>query len=260
MARQDMQEDMQASATPPAPSPAPGGRRPNIPIFAIIMGLAALAVVIELFRFPNLWGRSELLALAILTPLVGGAFVAVILARLWQRTPSALRIGLTGALVALLAIDLAVFVLPSFAPRTTANDTAPTFAITTTAVSAPTSPATAQTSTPALAARTGTFNEAPGIDTAAGNATLGLASDGRIVLRLDHFRASAGPDLFVYLVTVARPTTSAEVQSGLEVAPLKATTGDQNYILPAGIDVSQYKAAVIYCKSFSVIFGYATLS
>ena len=256
MARQQIQADTMSPAT----NPAPGGKRPNIPIFFAIIGLAALAVVVELLRFPNLWGRPELLALAILTPLVAGAFVAIIISRLWPRTSGALRIGLTGALVALLAIDLAVFVLPSFAPRTTANDTAPTFATATTIVNATGTPATAPTPTPALTTRTGKFNEAPGIDTAAGNATLGLASDGRIVLRLDHFKASAGPDLYVYLVTVAKPTSSSEVQSGLEVARLKATTGDQNYFLPAGTDITRYKAAVIYCKSFSVIFGYATLT
>lgn len=48
--------------------------------------------------------------------------------------------------------------------------------------------------------------------------------------------------------------------SGLEVSTLKATSGDQNYTLPAGTDPAKYKAVVIYCKSFSVIFGYANLT
>jgi hypothetical protein len=47
---------------------------------------------------------------------------------------------------------------------------------------------------------------------------------------------------------------------GLEVGKLKATAGETNYTLPAGLDLGQFKAVVIYCKSFNVIFGYANLA
>ena len=45
-----------------------------------------------------------------------------------------------------------------------------------------------------------------------------------------------------------------------EVGKLQATTGGSNYELAATTDITQFKSVVIYCKSFSVIFGYANLS
>jgi 2-polyprenyl-6-methoxyphenol hydroxylase-like FAD-dependent oxidoreductase len=44
-----------------------------------------------------------------------------------------------------------------------------------------------------------------------------------------------------------------------EVARLKGNIGDQNYELPADLDLSQYRAVVIYCKRFSDIFSTAEL-
>ena len=47
---------------------------------------------------------------------------------------------------------------------------------------------------------------------------------------------------------------------GVETGKLKATTGASNYELAATTDITKYKSVVIYCKSFSVVFGYANLS
>jgi hypothetical protein len=41
---------------------------------------------------------------------------------------------------------------------------------------------------------------------------------------------------------------------------LKATHGNSNYALPDSLDLGTYRSVVVYCRSFSVIFGYANLS
>ncbi len=86
-----------------------------------------------------------------------------------------------------------------------------------------------------------------------------MTSDNQLVLRFEQLQAANGPDLHVYLSRVASPSTTEQVMDGLEVGRLKATTGSSNYALPAGTDPSQFKSVVIYCKSFSTIFGYANL-
>lgn len=55
-------------------------------------------------------------------------------------------------------------------------------------------------------------------------------------------------------------TTPAQVKSGLDLGPLKALSGDQTYPLDASIDVTQYKAVVIYDNATDSVFGAATLS
>ena len=80
------------------------------------------------------------------------------------------------------------------------------------------------------------------------------------MLRLEQLNATHGPDLYVYLSAVASPSTRDQVMSGLEVGKLKATSGDLNYFPSASLDIAKYKSVVIYCKSFSVIFGFANLA
>ena len=106
----------------------------------------------------------------------------------------------------------------------------------------------------------GTFDHRAGPETVSGTAILGSTETNSAVLRLEQLQATPGPDLFVYLSPVTSPTTADQVMRGLEVGKLKATAGETNYTLPAGLDLGQFKAVVIYCKSFNVIFGYANVA
>jgi Electron transfer DM13 len=46
---------------------------------------------------------------------------------------------------------------------------------------------------------------------------------------------------------------------GVELGALKGNQGDQNYDLPATLDLNQYQAVTIYCERFHAIFGVAKL-
>lgn len=101
----------------------------------------------------------------------------------------------------------------------------------------------------------GTFAGAgDGIHDASGTARILHLEDGSAVLRLEDFRVTNGPDLFVYLSTDR--TASDYVDLGM----LKANSGNQNYELPDGVDLSKYDNVIIWCKSFSVYFGGAQLA
>jgi Electron transfer DM13 len=47
--------------------------------------------------------------------------------------------------------------------------------------------------------------------------------------------------------------------SSVELGPMKANQGDQNYDFPDSADLSRYDAVVIYCVRFHVVFGVAKL-
>lgn len=94
-----------------------------------------------------------------------------------------------------------------------------------------------------------------------GTGTVSLVQDGgRAVLRLDQFRVTNGPDLYVYLTSAAAPTSHDEVAQGLRVGQLKASEGTFSYALPAGTDLRTFRAAVIYCYQFRTIFSVAPLA
>jgi hypothetical protein len=229
-------------------------------IFAAILAGSLAVIVGLLVVFPNLRGNPGLLALAVLTPLLVGASQALSRSGLRALTPRAVTLPLRAALALVVLLDAVFLILPNFT-HTYANDTAPTFVARTPQPSA-TVPAAVTASPTAAppALRSGQFDHRQGGDTAAGEALLGTTADGSLVLRLQSFDATNGPDLYVYLSRVASPSTADQVMNGLQVAALKASSGNQNYTLPAGTDLTQFKSVVIYCKSFSVIFGYANLS
>ncbi|WP_206099760.1 DM13 domain-containing protein [Longirhabdus pacifica] len=101
----------------------------------------------------------------------------------------------------------------------------------------------------------GDFVNADDDHSASGNAYTIVGEDTNY-LRFENFETTNGPDLYVYLVSSDAEATS----DGISLGKLKGNVGDQNYELPDGIDLSTYNKVVIYCKSFSVDFGYATLT
>jgi hypothetical protein len=65
----------------------------------------------------------------------------------------------------------------------------------------------------------------------------------------------------VYLVAApdAKDNDTVTKAGFIEVGTLKGNIGDQNYELPADIDLAKYRAVTIWCKRFSVNFGTAPL-
>lgn len=95
-----------------------------------------------------------------------------------------------------------------------------------------------------------------------GTAAILSLPDGRRVLRLTDFSTSNGPDVRVYLVAASDVTDDETVKSAgfVELGPMKGNKGDQNYEIPATVDLAQYRTVTIWCKRFSVNFGSAPLA
>lgn len=89
--------------------------------------------------------------------------------------------------------------------------------------------------------------------------------DGSRTLRLENLDTSNGPDLHVWL-------TDAPVKEGkdgwhvfddgkyVSLGKLKGNKGDQNYALPADLDLKGLTSVSIWCDRFDVSFGAAKLT
>jgi Electron transfer DM13 len=92
-----------------------------------------------------------------------------------------------------------------------------------------------------------------GIHNAEGMAKVIRLDDGSMILRLENFKATNGPDLYVYL------STDNSASDFANLGRLKGNIGNQNYEIPEGTDFSRYDTVLIWCRAFSVLFGSAEL-
>ncbi len=92
-----------------------------------------------------------------------------------------------------------------------------------------------------------------GIHNAEGLAKVIRLDNVSTILRLENFKATNGPDLYVYLAT------ENSASDFVNLGRLKGNIGNQNYDIPEGTDLSRYNTVLIWCKAFSVLFGSAKL-
>lgn len=108
---------------------------------------------------------------------------------------------------------------------------------------------------------TGKFTGTDDVHKGEGRAVIVQLANGQRFLRLEEFKVTNGPDLYVYLSGHSSPRNRAQLHDGgaFEVGLLKGNVGNQNYELPANVDPAKYRSVVIYCKRFSVLFASAEL-
>ena len=97
-----------------------------------------------------------------------------------------------------------------------------------------------------------------------GTARLLRLPDGSRVLRLESLNTSNGPDLRVWLTDRQVVPDSAgwhvfDDGAHVSLGKLKGNHGNQNYPVPAGLDLTRYLSVTIWCDRFNVSFGAAAL-
>jgi hypothetical protein len=97
-----------------------------------------------------------------------------------------------------------------------------------------------------------------------GTARVLETADGQRVLRLEGLRTSNGPDLKVWLADApVLPGTDGwfvfDDGEYVDLGPLKGNVGNQNYAIPADVDLTELRSVAIWCDRFSVSFGAAEL-
>lgn len=81
-----------------------------------------------------------------------------------------------------------------------------------------------------------------------------VEADGKTYVRYEDFKTLNGPDLFVYLAK------DLDAKEFVNLGALRATEGNINYEVPEGVDVSEYRYVMVWCRAFSVLFNYADIS
>lgn len=98
-----------------------------------------------------------------------------------------------------------------------------------------------------------------------GTVSIVRLADGSRVLRLEGLDTSDGPDLEVWL----SDARVLEGKAGWHVfddgryrslGQLKGNRGNQNYVIPAGVELDGFRSVSIWCNRFNVSFGAAELA
>lgn len=94
-----------------------------------------------------------------------------------------------------------------------------------------------------------------------GSAVLYRLAGGRLALRLKDFVTSANTDLHVWLSRARRPRTTVDADRAghTDLALLKSTLGDENYLLPSGTSPAAIRSIVIWCEPVQIAYTAATL-
>ena len=113
---------------------------------------------------------------------------------------------------------------------------------------------------PAIAAATAISGEF----TDAAHPTTGLArvvkdGDDRYLELSEDFSTDSGPDLFVLLHRSETPDNYDESEY-ISLGMLEHVSGTQRYLIPDGVEVEDFRSAVIWCREFNVTFGFAVLN
>ncbi len=128
--------------------------------------------------------------------------------------------------------------------------------VTTTTAPGVTDPAAPTTTTPPPL--TGSFVSLD--HTTSGQAEVLTTADGSRVLRIEDLATDNGPDLFVYLSTAPADGSQSFDTEFVNLGALKGNIGNQNYDIPADVDLGRYATVVIWCRQFTSAFGAAPLA
>lgn len=107
------------------------------------------------------------------------------------------------------------------------------------------------TDTTAVLKYSGVFASGP-YGTVSGEAKI-FKTGTKYELKLMSFSGSNGPDLRVYLSKEMNPVTF------IDLGALKATGGNQVYEKTGTVDFTEYRYALIHCRQYNHLFGWALL-
>ena len=112
-----------------------------------------------------------------------------------------------------------------------------------------------------VAVASGQFRDGDSFHKGSGAVTLYRLPTGEGLVRFEGLNVTNGPDLRVLVTAHPDPMTRADVHDAdyTEIGKLKGNKGDQNYDVPADLDLASIRSIVIYCAPFQVVFSVAPL-
>lgn len=95
-----------------------------------------------------------------------------------------------------------------------------------------------------------------------GAVTVEQRGDQTVIVFSDDFRTKKGPDLKVFLSknAVSAATGTNATTDAVRLGALSSNKGAQEYVLPAGVTLSDYSSVLVHCEAFSKLWGGADIS
>ncbi len=81
-----------------------------------------------------------------------------------------------------------------------------------------------------------------------------IEHNGKQTLRFENFETIDGPDVHIYL------SSDFSNKDIIDLGDIKATKGNVNYDIPAGVDTTKYNKVLVWCVKFHVLFSAAELT
>lgn len=90
-----------------------------------------------------------------------------------------------------------------------------------------------------------------------GFAALYLLADGSVVLHFENFNVDEGAELRVVVSSQEHfdETHQADLAAMIDLGLLKAYAGDQNYLMPAGLDLDEIRSVLIWSSTGEVFIA-----
>lgn len=73
-------------------------------------------------------------------------------------------------------------------------------------------------------------------------------------IRFEAYNGTNGPDLFVYLAK------DLDANEFVNLGRARGNVGNINYVVPADIDISEYRYVMTWCRAFRELFDYADIT
>ncbi len=75
-----------------------------------------------------------------------------------------------------------------------------------------------------------------------------------------NFKTKKEPDLEIFLnkKNIDNVTSKNALNESIFIQNLKSNRGEQKYLIPPSIDLSQYKSIIIHCKKYAILWGGST--
>ena len=110
-----------------------------------------------------------------------------------------------------------------------------------------------QASSPTIGALKPATKEAPLVkrEHAVEGKALLIDNAGQKTLRFENLKTVNGPDLHIYL------SADIEARDYIDLGTVRAVQGNVNYTIPTDTDTVKYHYALIWCKTFKVLFSSA---
>jgi len=81
--------------------------------------------------------------------------------------------------------------------------------------------------------------------------------DQTVIVFGEDFKAKNGPDLKVFLspTTVSAVNGKTATDGSVLLGELTSTKGTQEYLVPAGVNLSDFESVLVHCEAYSVLWG-----